>query len=177
MVKMNIQTVAKNLINKSYVDHGFDIGTVIAFYSQGEGQQYQTRIYSAVNQKNIDGYKPGLSTISGACRILSNIIDIIANLGSMLLMDQSPMKSFRYITNNTYMILRGAVELVPVAGNLTLFVIDQIRIKIIERQVQKENIGISMKNFDNKNDALEQYNAYKEYINGNIVSSRSWSTY
>jgi hypothetical protein len=69
------------------------------------------------------GYIPGVSTITGAKRAASGISSLVeAGLDVLLSRNQSRAKG--KACNGAYQIGRGLLEMVPVAGNLTCFVID-----------------------------------------------------
>lgn len=121
-------------VTRYLTNAGYDIGSIVI----KDEETKKVQVFSSVNQANLDGYTPIASTFSGSYRILRNLVGIIGNLALLILCQKNPLQAVRDITNNIIMIARGAVEMVPLAGNLIMFTIDKIRIAIIESQLKKE---------------------------------------
>ncbi len=127
-----------------------DIGTVVETNKNGV-----KTIRSAVNRMNSLGYIPIASIGVGGCRIFINLIGVIKNIAMAIFLQQSPIESFKNLGNNIAQIVRGVVEIVPILGNLTIYTIDQIRIKVIEYQIKQKS----------QNQETREY-----YANGRLVS-------
>jgi hypothetical protein len=60
------------------------------------------------------------------------------NIGRVITRKLPPLTAIKNICNNVSQIVRGAVEIVPIIGNLTVYIVDKIRIKVIEDQINQE---------------------------------------
>ncbi len=113
-----------------------DIGTVIEINANGE-----KKIYSDVNARNNAGYRPFRSIPIGFVQICNNLMEIIKNVGLTIQGRQSLFTTGQKLGWNVVLILRGALELIPFAGNLIIYSIDQIRVKIIELRINQDVEG------------------------------------
>src|SRR5438045_1530086 len=93
-----------------------DIGTVIRIDRKGN-----KRIFSAVRDIDEYGYYPGISTFSGAYRVLKAIGLIIKDLFHTIILRQNPLRTAKKIVKNVKYIIRGAVEMVPIIGNIIFY--------------------------------------------------------
>lgn len=135
-----------------------DIGTVVEISKTGV-----KHIQSAVHSKNTAGYIPIYSIGIGGRRICENLISLIKDMAMTILFQQSPVTTFVNLKNSTWQILRGAIEIVPIIGNLTIYNIDRIRIKMIERHINQH--------LENKPDTRNYY------ANGRVVFYSSLGSY
>lgn len=83
------------------------------------------------------GYIPFVSMAIGGRRAFENLIDMAANIAKTVFLQQSPLKTANNLGKNVTQIARGAVEMVPIIGNLAMYQIDQMRIQSIESQISQ----------------------------------------
>lgn len=134
-----------------------DIGTVVETDKNGV-----KRIHSTVNGMNSRGYVPIASMAVGGHRIFENLKNIIENIAKTIFFQQSFVKACKNLGHNIVQIVRGVVEIVPIFGNLTIYTIDQIRIKVIEHQINQKTQN-------------HEWRAY--YANGRLVCSGVLDSY
>ncbi len=109
-----------------------DIGTVVEFDNNG----IMTTIHSETDY--MASYLPYISTLVGVARIAVNVFKLLGNFFGMLCGIYHPSAASKSMSSNLLGIARGAIELVPIVGNLAIYAIDQIRIKAIERRVSQQ---------------------------------------
>ncbi len=151
---MDIKNYTNSLAQLSHLGRNepvkFDIMTTLRIDNFGERQ-----LYSTVTSVNQLGYIPGISTITGSARIAVNLLKIVGNLALTILLQQNPITTTKNIGTSMIKIVRGAIEMVPFAGNLLCLTIDQIRIKFIERKIN--------------NNTVDKENFQASYINGKHI--------
>lgn len=110
-----------------------DIGTVIHIDKNG-----RKKIFSAVRDLDEYGYYPGISTISGAYRIIKAITEIIQDLFKTIIFRHPPLWTAKKIIKNVKYIVRGSIEMVPLVGNIIVYAHDRLKIQRIEKEIEKE---------------------------------------
>ncbi len=108
-----------------------DIGTVVEFDEMGNA-----RFHSET--RNGDSYVPILSTLIGVARIARNVFQLLGNFFDMLRGQHSPRAALGAMCGNLSGIAMGAIELVPVVGNLAIYAIDDVRIALIESRLDEQ---------------------------------------
>lgn len=135
----NIQQAALLMTNLTALSReepiSSDIGTVVEFHNDGK-----RCMYSTVSRANSMGYIPFVSMATGGRRAFENLINMTANIAKTVFLQQSLSTTVNSLGNNVTQIVRGAVEMVPIIGNLTMYQIDQMRIKSIENQICQNSI-------------------------------------
>jgi hypothetical protein len=74
----------------------------------------------------------------GLSRICRNLLSLVINVAATILLQQPIRTGLKNIGHNIGQIARGATEIVPVVGNLAVYYVDRLRIRMIEAQINSE---------------------------------------
>ncbi len=83
------------------------------------------------------GYIPGVSTITGCGRALLGIVHSIVHLATAIFDSKNRAKHLEEAKLGGKNIARGLVEMIPVIGNITMFVVDLKRTNKFEKQAEE----------------------------------------
>jgi len=119
------------------------------------------RASSSICKLNKFGYMPVMSTITGLGRALLGIIHTIVHLVSAIFDRQNQAQHVQESTLGAKNIARGIVEAIPIAGNLAMYITDEIRIhKFIDMDEERRESNRAARN----NDEIVILSAYGEEI-------------
>lgn len=106
-------------------------------YTLWEPQANQEFGDTQPSKLNLLGYIPGVSTVSGSIRTLLGIIHTIVHLVAAIFNAKNRAYHLKEAGLGVRNIIRGLVEIIPIAGNITCLTYDGIRMKRQAEAVKK----------------------------------------
>lgn len=104
---------------------------------EGNGFRSSSTLSSTNCTLNKIGYIPGVSTITGCGRALLGIVHSIVHLASAIFDSKNRSKHLEEAKLGGKNIGRGLVEMIPVIGNITMSVVDVIRMNKFGKQAEE----------------------------------------
>nr|MBA2729050.1 hypothetical protein [Parachlamydiaceae bacterium] len=92
---------------------------------------------SSNTKLNLLGYIPAVSTISGLARALLGVVHTIVHLACSIFSDHRE-HHLQEALLGAKNIVRGLVEAVPIIGNITMFVVDILRVNKYEKMAKEQ---------------------------------------
>ncbi len=86
---------------------------------------------------NVCGYIPVLSTVTGFSRSLLGVVHTIVHLVNAIFDAKNRLEHFEEAELGAINIGRGLIEMVPIAGNITMLTVDILRSDIFSKRAEK----------------------------------------
>jgi hypothetical protein len=111
------------------------------------GRGTSTSITTAIHKLNLYGYIPVVSTFTGLGRALLGVVHTIVHLAASIF-SKHKNHHFQEAWLGAKNIGRGVVEAIPIIGNITMLIVDLLRVEKFEKMVMAK-INLCPSNYNN----------------------------